>query len=123
MNGEVIVACGDEHAVVVKDYDVVYDSTTDNTVYTFVIKNGITFSDGKPLTINDVLFNLYVYLDPVYTGSSTMYSTDILGLKDYRTQTVSSGDSNTDDPGYLLQCPPILPLPMRRPASAMAQRW
>lgn len=97
VNGEVIVACGDEHAVVVKDYDVVYDSTTDNTVYTFVIKNGITFSDGKPLTINDVLFNLYVYLDPVYTGSSTMYSTDILGLKDYRTQTVSSGDSNTDD--------------------------
>ena len=75
----------------------VYDSAADNTGYTFVIKNGITFSDGKPLTINDVLFNLYVYLDPVYTGSSTMYSTDILGLKDYRTQTVSSGDSNTDD--------------------------
>ena len=97
VNGEVVVACGDEHAVVVKDYDVVYDSATDNTVYTFVIKNGITFSDGKPLTINDVLFNLYVYLDPVYTGSSTMYSTDILGLKDYRTQTVSSGDSNADD--------------------------
>ena len=97
VNGEVIVACGDEHAVVVKDYDVVYDSAADNTVYTFVIKNGITFSDGKPLTINDILFNLYVYLDPVYTGSSTMYSTDILGLKDYRTQTVSSGDSNTDD--------------------------
>ena len=97
VNGEVIVACGDEHAVVVKDYDVVYDSATDNTGYTFIIKNGITFSDGKPLTINDVLFNLYVYLDPVYTGSSTMYSTDILGLKDYRTQTVSSGDNSADD--------------------------
>lgn len=97
VNGEVIVACGDEHAVAVKDYDVVYDSATDTTAYTFVIKNGITFSDGQPLTIEDVMFNLYVYLDPVYTGSSTMYSTDILGLKDYRTQTVSSGDSNTDD--------------------------
>ena len=97
VNGEVIVACGDEHAVAVKDYDVVFDSATGNTTYTFVIKNGITFSDGKPLTIGDVLFNLYVYLDPVYTGSSTMYSTDILGLRDYRTQTVSSGDSNTDD--------------------------
>ena len=97
VNGEVIVACGDEHAVAVKDYDVVYDSNADTTTYTFVIKNGITFSDGKPLTMGDVLFNLYVYLDPVYTGSSTMYSTDILGLKDYRTQTVSSGDSNADD--------------------------
>ncbi|MBR5125100.1 MAG: hypothetical protein IKU90_08185, partial [Clostridia bacterium] len=69
----------------------------DTTTYTFVIKNGITFSDGKPLTINDVMFNLYVYLDPVYTGSSTMYSTDILGLRDYRTQTVSSGNSSNDD--------------------------
>lgn len=97
INGEVVVACGDDHAVAVKDYDIVYDSTTDNTTYTFVIKNGIQFSDGKPLTIGDVLFNLYVYLDPVYTGSSTMYSTDILGLRDYRTQTISSGDSNTDD--------------------------
>ena len=97
VNGEVIVACGDDHAVVVKDYDVVYDSTTDNTTYTFVIKNGITYSDGHPLTIEDVMFNLYVYLDPVYTGSSTMYSTDILGLRDYRTQTVSSGDNSADD--------------------------
>ena len=96
VNGEVVVACGDEHAVAVKDYDVVYDSNTDHTTYTFVIKNGIKFSDGHPLTIEDVMFNLYVYLDPVYTGSSTMYSTDILGLRDYRTQTVSSGDSSAD---------------------------
>ena len=97
VNGEVIVACGDEHAVAVKDYNIVHDNASDTTTYTFVIKNGIKFSDGKPLTINDVLFNLYVYLDPVYTGSSTMYSTDIVGLRDYRTQTVSSGDSNADD--------------------------
>lgn len=97
VNGEVIVACGDEHAVAVKDYDVVHDSAADTTTYTFVIKNGIKFSDGKPLTIQDVMFNLYVYLDPVYTGSSTMYSTDIIGLRDYRTQTVSSGDNSTDD--------------------------
>ncbi len=98
VNGEVVVACGDNEAVVVKDYDVVYDGATDITTYTFVIKNGIKFSDGHPLTMEDVLFNLYVYLDPVYTGSSTMYSTDIVGLRDYRTQTVtSSGATDTDD--------------------------
>ena len=28
------------------------------TVYTFVIKNGLKFSDGEPLTMNDVLFNM-----------------------------------------------------------------
>lgn len=56
------------------------------TDYEFIIKNGIKFSDGHDLTIKDVLFTLYVYLDPAYTGSSTIYSTDIVGLTKYRTQ-------------------------------------
>ena len=94
---DVTVAYGDDEAVVVKDYSNVRNEANDTTVYTFVIKNGITFSDGHPLTIEDVLFNMYVYLDPVYTGSSTMYSTDIVGLKDYRNQSYGSGSSNTDD--------------------------
>ena len=96
-NGKVVVACGDKEAVVVKDYAINYDAATDKTTYTFVIKNGIQFSDGHPLTMEDVLFNLYVYLDPVYTGSSTMYSTDIVGLQDYRTQTLGSGSGNVDE--------------------------
>lgn len=56
------------------------------TRYEFVIKNGIKFSNGTDLTIKDVLFNLYVYLDPVYFGSSTIYSTKIQGLARYRNQ-------------------------------------
>ena len=94
-NGEVVVAYGDNEAVVVKDYSVVHNSKT--TVYTFVLKNNIKFSDGHPLTIEDVLFNMYVYLDPVYTGSSTMYSTDIVGLDDYRAQELGAGTSNTEN--------------------------
>ena len=70
-----------------KDYDRDGDYSNYYTDYYFVIKDGIKFSDGTPLTIKDVLFNLYVYLDPVYTGSSTMYSTAIKGLSEYRTQT------------------------------------
>ena len=93
-NNNVTVSYGDDVAVVTKDYQSVTEG--DHTTYTFVIKNGIKFSDGEALTIEDVLFNLYVYLDPVYTGSSTMYSTDIVGLKDYRTQSQSAGD-DTDD--------------------------
>ena len=92
-NGKVVVAYGDDEAVVVKDYIDTYDAATDTTTYTFVLKNGIKFSDGHPLTMEDVLFNLYVYLDPVYTGSSTMYSTDIVGLQAYRTQTMGADDS------------------------------
>ena len=93
--GEVKVAYGENEAVVVKDYDIV-ENDDDTTTYTFVLKNGIKFSDGHPLTMEDVLFNYYVYLDPVYTGSSTLYSTKIVGLEEYRTQTVTSGSSGSD---------------------------
>ncbi len=98
VNGSIEVGFGDNEAVVTKDYQSSYDAAKDETVYTFVLKNGILYSDGHPLTMEDVLFNLYVYLDPVYTGSSTMYSTDIKGLAEYRTQTEgSTSDSNSDD--------------------------
>lgn len=90
------IAYGEDEAVVVLDYKKEYDSANDVTSYYFVLKNGITFSDGVPLTMNDVLFNMYVYLDPAYTGSTTMYSTDIVGLQTYRTQTSTSDDSDAD---------------------------
>ncbi len=104
-NGDATVAYGPDQAVVTLDYASTYDSTeqsenpdkTGVTTYTFVLKNGIKFSDGEPLTIEDVLFNMYVYLDPVYTGSSTMYSTDIIGLSQYRTQQNLSGGASGDE--------------------------
>lgn len=90
------IAYGDEEACVVKDYTKQFlnsnrqpttgESNAKYTQYDFLIKKGIKFSDGEDLTIEDVIFNLYVYLDPAYTGSSTIYSTDIVGLEEYRTQ-------------------------------------
>ena len=94
--GKVQVAYGDNEAVVTKDYDIT-ENDDDTVTYTFVLKNGIKFSDGHPLTMEDVLFNYYVYLDPVYTGSNTLYSTDILGLSEYRTQTVGSSSDDSDN--------------------------
>ncbi len=89
------VAYGDNEAVVVKDMEI---STTGEgedaiTEYKFVLKNNIQFSNGSYLSMKDVLFNLYVYLDPVYTGASTIYSTDIVGLKAYRTQKPDSDEA------------------------------
>ena len=95
-DGEVKVAYGENEAVVTKDYDIT-ENDDDTVTYTFVLKNGIKFSDGHPLTMEDVLFNYYVYLDPVYTGSNTLYSTDILGLAEYRTQTVGTGAEDGDN--------------------------
>lgn len=84
---------GDKEAVVTKDLQYFTTGSREAgdqiTTYYFVLKNNVKFSNGSPLTIKDVLFNYYVYLDPVYTGSSTIYSTDIVGLKEYRTQNES----------------------------------
>ncbi len=80
---------GDDESVVTKDLQIVTSGTKDvdqKTEYYFVLKNNVRYSNGSYLTMKDVLFNLYVYLDPSYTGSATMYSTDIVGLKEYRTQ-------------------------------------
>ncbi len=90
---------GDEEAVVTKDLQIVPKGTENvdqTTTYYFVLKNNVKFSNGSPLTIKDVLFNLYVYLDPAYTGSSTIYSTDIVGLKEYRTQ----ADTETEQDSF-----------------------
>ena len=95
VNSKNEVAYGDNEPVVTKDYSITENA--DGTVtYTFVLKNGIKFSDGHPLTMEDVLFNYYVYLDPVYTGSNTLYSTKIVGLNEYRTQTVGAGSESGD---------------------------
>ena len=96
-SGKGEIVAGDDEPCVVESYGIETTGTgeTQKTVYTFVLKNGLKFSDGKPLTMNDVMFNIYEYLDPVYTGSSTMYSIDIDGLTEYRTQSTSA--SNTND--------------------------
>lgn len=86
---------GDDEATVVKAFDVA--ESEKQTVYTFVLKNGLKYSDGVPLTMNDVMFNLYEYLDPVYTGSTTLYSVDIVGLSQYRLQQNGNNDNATKE--------------------------
>ena len=97
-NGEVDVAFGENEATATLDFEQSELNANNETVYTFVLKNGIKYSDGHPLTMEDVLFNLYVYLDPVYTGSATIYSTDIKGLAAYRSQRPGAdSDSDSED--------------------------
>ena len=98
---------GDNYACVTKDLDITYIDASGKetkkealalyTRYDFLIKKGIKFSDGVDLTIKDVLFNLYLFLDPAYSGSSTIYSTDIVGLNKYRTGKDDKGAMSTID--------------------------
>ncbi len=57
---------------------------TTQVEYTVKLKDRMTFSDGKPVTIDDYIFGLYVQLDPNYDGMSTLSTLNIQGLKEYR---------------------------------------
>ena len=85
--------------------DCVVTENDDGTVtYDLKMRDDLKFSDGEPVTIDDVIFNMYVYLDPTYDGSATLYSTPIVGLEEYRNSmsTLSkliaeAGEDNTDN--------------------------
>ena len=57
----------------------------DGTVYyDFSLRDDVKFSDGEPLTADDVIFSYYVYLDPSYDGKRALHSLPIKGLHAYR---------------------------------------
>lgn len=71
--------------------------------YNITLRDDIVFSDGEPMTIDDVLFNMYVYSDPTYDGSGTFYSLPIEGMEAYRSSMsplsgliLAAGPDNTD---------------------------
>ena len=65
--------------------DLAVTENADGTVYyDFTIKDGVKFSDGKPLTADDVIFSMYVYADPTYDGAASFYSVPIQGMEEYR---------------------------------------
>lgn len=52
-------------------------------LYTIKLKEGLKFSDGTPVTIDDLIFTYMFLADPSYDGPSTFNSVDVIGLKDY----------------------------------------
>lgn len=72
-------------------------------VYTVSIQEGMVFSDGEPITIDDLIFSYYVYADPTYDGMSTFGTLDIEGLAEYKNSAaplwkalLNAGKDNTD---------------------------
>jgi ABC-type transport system substrate-binding protein len=60
-----------------------WDVSADGSVYTFTLRQGLTFADGRPLTATDVQYSWERAADPD-THSTTVdtYMGDILGLRD-----------------------------------------
>ena len=86
----------------IADIEVVQNE--DGTVdYNITMRDDIVFSDGTPMTIDDVIFSMYVLSDPTYDGSSTFYSVPIEGMEEYRSGMellinliCAAGPDNTD---------------------------
>lgn len=75
------------------------DGVVTQSIYTFTIKDGAVFSDGTPVTADDVIFNYLVYSDPTYDGAATFYTLGIPGMKEYHEgdATEISGIKKVDD--------------------------
>jgi peptide/nickel transport system substrate-binding protein len=65
--------------------DLKITTNDDGTVYyDFDLRDDIKFSDGEALTVDDVIFTMYVMSDPTYDGNSTFFALPIEGMEEYR---------------------------------------
>lgn len=65
--------------------DCVITENADGTVYyDITMKDGVLFSDGHEMDIDDVIFSMYVLCDPTFDGPATFNSLPIEGLEAYR---------------------------------------
>lgn len=78
------------------DVDVSIDDKTGDTTYTVKLRDDMKFSDGEPVTIDDVIFSMYAFSDTDYDGSSTFYAVPIKGMKAYRANSTAA-DSVTSE--------------------------
>lgn len=61
-----------------------WDISKDQLVYTFHLRDGLKFSDGSPLTADDVAFTLTLLHDPKYAGYQDISLAAIKGGKEYK---------------------------------------
>ncbi len=61
-----------------------WDVSEDELVYTFTLRDGLTFDDGDPLTTEDVAFTLTLLHDPSYSGGTDITEAHIVGGDAYK---------------------------------------
>ena len=79
-----------------------WEISEDGTVYTFHIRQGVTFHDGTPLTADDVAFSYTRLLDPKTASQSTAELSSIKGSAEF-TASMSVGEGTpepTDTSAY-----------------------
>ncbi|MGG0258495.1 ABC transporter substrate-binding protein [Bacillus mycoides] len=61
-----------------------WDISEDQLTYTFHLKDDLKFSEGSPLTADDVAFTLTLLHDPTYSGATDISQTAIKGGQAYK---------------------------------------
>jgi peptide/nickel transport system substrate-binding protein len=84
IEGETFAYNGVEHAYNGIANCVITENEDGSVIYDFKLREDIVFSDGEPLTADDVIFSMYVLSDPAYDGSSTFYALPIRGMEAFR---------------------------------------
>jgi len=72
-----------------------WDISEDGTVYTFHIRQGVTFHDGSPLTADDVAFTYTRLLDPATASQSTASLISIKGAQALASAGAAGGGTPT----------------------------
>lgn len=74
----------DEKGKPIADLAKSWEISSDNLTYTYHLRDGLKFSDGSPLTAEDVAFTLTLLDDPDYNGSVDISTSYIKGAEDYK---------------------------------------
>lgn len=90
-NGETFSYEGPANIKISRDHD------KDTTSYVITLKKDLTFSDGSPVTIDDVIFSMYAFADRSYRGAEIFGQLPIIGLQKYRGDSEKGSGKSTLD--------------------------
>lgn len=89
-----------------------YTTNEDGTVYTFTLRDGITFEDGTPITANDVKFSWTRALDP---ANAFEYAYQLYYIKN--AEAFNAGEATADDLGLEVVDEKTLVVTLERPTA------
>lgn len=81
----------------IADVDEKYDEEADETVYSIKLRDSVKFSDGETMDADDLIFTLYMLLDPSLSKRSPFQGVDIKGAINYRLNSTIADTLSPED--------------------------